>query len=86
MARYAVAYYSAEGTIKIEDDPYHVGRQDNEYAYEISGARSLTERIDMDFGFRYGERIVDSPWWGDIREDKNWIQRTYSIGFSTAVF
>ena len=32
--------------------------------------------VDMSFGFSYAQRDTDSPWWGDIKEDKNWIVRT----------
>jgi hypothetical protein len=86
-AQYSVAYFSAEGTEKIEDDPYHVGRQDNVYTYQIKGSRKLPWRkIGTNFGFSYAERDVDSPWWGDIKEDKNWISRTWWLGFSYKLF
>lgn len=94
-AQYGADYYSAEGTQTISDDPYHVGRQDNTYTYQIKGARplpavlrnfGLTQDVDMDWGFGYAERDVDSPWWGDIKEDKNYISRTYWIGFSSTLF
>jgi hypothetical protein len=94
-AQYGVDYYSAEGTQTISDDTYHVGRQDNTYTYQIKGSRALPaifgnfglpDAVDMDYGFGYAERDVDSPWWGDIKEDKNYISRTYWIGFSTTLF
>jgi len=94
-AQYGADYYSAEGTQTISDDPYHVGRQDNTYTYQIKGGRplpailrnfGLTQDVDMDWGFGYAERDVDSPWWGDIKEDKNYISRTYWIGFSSTLF
>ncbi|MBM4118213.1 hypothetical protein FJ251_10830 [bacterium] len=94
-AQYGVDYYSAEGTQTIADDPYHVGRQDNTYTYQVKGGRplpallrnfGLAQDVDLDPGFGYAERDVDSPWWGDIKEDKNYISRTYWIGFSSTLF
>lgn len=94
-AQYGVDYYSAKGTHTISDDPYHVGRQDNTTTYQVKGGRplpallrnfGLPEDVDMDWGFGYAERDVDSPWWGDIKEDKNYITRTYWIGFSSTLF
>ncbi len=94
-AQYSVDYYSAKGTQTISDDTYHVGRQDNSYTYQLKGSRDLPavfasfglpKAVDMDFGFGYAERDVDSPWWGDIKEDKNYISRTYWIGFSSTLF
>ena len=52
----------------------------------LQGAIGLTQDVDMDWGFGYAERDVDSPWWGDIKEDKNYISRTYWIGFSSTLF
>ncbi len=85
-ARYAVSYFSADGTQTIADDPYHVGRQDNEYAYRIEASRKLPYGVSGKFGFQYAERDVDSPWWGDIKEDKNWIQRTWWFAMSYKLF
>lgn len=94
-AQYGADYYSAKGTQTISDDPYHVGRQDNTYTYQIKGGRplpavfrnlGLPDDVDVDYGFGYAERDVDSPWWGDIKEDKNYISRTYWVGFSSTLF
>ena len=94
-AQYSVAYYSAKGTQTISDDTYHVGRQDNSYTYQLKGSRplpsvfrdfGLPKGVSLDYGFGYAERDVDSPWWGDIKEDKNYISRTYWIGFSSTLF
>ncbi len=83
-----------EGAIAV--DTYHTGRVDNVYTYQIKGGRKLPKKlqelmgwdrsISMNYGFGYAERDVDSPWWGDIKEDKNWISRTYWVGFSTRLF
>lgn len=85
-----------DGNGPIALDTYHTGRQDNVYTYQIKGGRKLPARLQewigwepsirMNFGFSYAERDVDSPWWGDIKEDKNWISRTYWVGFSTRLF
>jgi hypothetical protein len=80
-ARYMASYYPAEGTVKIEDDPYHVGRLDKEYAYRVAAGRELKEvaaGLGAEIGFQYAERAVESPWWwGDVVADRSWIVRTY---------
>ena len=94
-AQYGVDYYSAKGTSTISDDTYHVGRQDNYYTYQLKSYRplpaffrsfGLPKDVDMSYGFSYAQRDTDSPWWGDIKEDKNWISRTWWLGFSTTLF
>jgi hypothetical protein len=85
-AQYQEAVFPAEGTVKIDDDPYHVGRVDNYYTYQISGSRKLPHKISSNFGYRYAERDTDSPWWGDIKEDKNWISNTIWFGMSYRLF
>ena len=87
---------STDGEGAIAVDTYHTGRVDNVYTYQIKGGRKLPKKlqelmgwersISMNYGFGYAERDVDSPWWGDIKEDKNWISRTYWVGFSTRLF
>ena len=86
--QYGVDYYSAKGTVKIEDDTYHVGRQDNYYTYRIkfSGDLPWYEGVGIDYGIRYDERSTDSPWWGDIKEDKNYISKTIWFGMSYRLF
>ncbi len=91
---FAMAAFDGDGPIAV--DTYHTGRVDNVYTYQIKGGRKLPVKlqelmgwersISMSYGFGYAERDVDSPWWGDIKEDKNWISRTYWIGFSTRLF
>ena len=81
-AKYQAFYYTETGL--VQDDPYHVGRKDNIYGYDFSANRGLTKNIDLSVGFAYEERTIESPYdtWGDIREDKEYVQRAYSIEFT----
>ncbi|MCP4550121.1 MAG: hypothetical protein GY835_26980 [bacterium] len=87
-AQYSVAYFSAEGCNTIGEDSYHVSRQDNMYTYQIKASRKLPyyPKISTNFGFGYAQRLVDSLMWGDIKADKNWISRTFWLGFSYKLF
>jgi hypothetical protein len=91
---FALAAFDGDGPIAV--DTYHTGRVDNVYTFQVKGGRKMPVKlqelmgwdrsISMSYGFGYAERDVDSPWWGDIKEDKNWISRTYWLGFSTRLF
>lgn len=93
---FALLAGSFDGNGPIALDTYHTGRVDKVYTYQIKGGRKLpaklqewigwNQSISANYGFGYAERDVDSPWWGDIKEDKNWISRTYWVGFSTRLF
>ena len=74
--------YWFTSTKALADDPYHVGRKDKVYALQFEGSRRLTKSLSMDVGFRYTERVVESPWRGDIAEDKDYTQRRYWIGLT----
>ena len=67
---------------RLDDDPYHVGRQDKVYMVQLALDRELARDIDMEIGIRYTERTVDSPWTGDIAEDKDFKQHRYWIGLT----
>ncbi len=85
-AQYQEAVFPGPWARKIEDDTYHVGRVDNFYTYQISASRKLPYGISGSFGARYAERDTESPWWGDIKEDKNWISKTVWFGMSYRLF
>ncbi|MBN2171574.1 MAG: hypothetical protein JW819_09685 [Candidatus Krumholzibacteriota bacterium] len=81
-AKYQAFYYTATGL--VQDDSYHVGRKDNIYGYDLGASRGLTKNLDLDVGFAYEQRTVESPYqtWGDINEDKDYVERIYSIQFT----
>ena len=66
----------------LDADPYHVGRKDNVYSLELTLDRPVAGGVDGVFGFKFSQRTVDSPWQGDIAEDKDYDQRRYWIGLS----
>jgi hypothetical protein len=66
----------------LEDDPYHVGRKDIVWSYEVEFERGLGRSVDLNVGWRLAIRTVESPWDGDIAEDKDYDQRRYWIGLT----
>jgi hypothetical protein len=78
--RYQVAWFTSPKS--VEDDPYHAGRIDRVYQTRIAFNRKLPHGVDMQVGFQYAMREVESPWDGDISEDKNYDQRRYWIGLT----
>lgn len=63
-------------------DPYHTGRRDKWMKAFIKADRELTDTIDLDFTFEYSEREVESPWYGDITLDKDYISHRYSLALT----
>ncbi|MBU1072935.1 hypothetical protein KKG45_06790, partial [bacterium] len=66
----------------LADDPYHVGRKDMVYAVQLDFDRELNKQVDLKIGVKYTRRTVESPWKGDIAEDKDYNQRRYWIGLT----
>jgi len=71
-------YYPTERS--IFDDPYHVGRRDKVTKVFVTLDKRLNRTLSIDAQFRYSERVVESPWYGDITLDKDYTERRYSIG------
>jgi hypothetical protein len=74
--------YWFTSTKELVDDPYHVGRKDMVYAAQLVFNRKLKKTVNMAVGIKYTERVVESPWQGDIAEDKDYNQRRYWIGLT----
>ena len=74
--------YWFTSTKELVDDPYHVGRKDMVYATQLVFDRKLNKTLTMKLGVKYTERVVESPWKGDIAEDKDYNQRRYWIGLT----
>jgi hypothetical protein len=64
------------------DDPYHVGRKDKVWSLQLDFDRGLSRSVDLNVGARLAVRTVDSPWQGEIAEDKDYDQRRYWIGLT----
>lgn len=72
--------YHFTSTKSLFDDPYHVGRRDVLTRATVRFRRRITPTTRIYAGFRYSERVVDSPWPGDITLDKDYTQQRYSVG------
>ncbi len=58
---------------RLEDDPYHVGRMDEQVRTQLSWtSRHVWRRVDLELGWQHTQRVTDSPWQGDIAEDKDY--------------
>lgn len=75
-------YYTT--TKDLFDSPYQVGRRDKWAKGFIKAGKRLRKGIDLNFTFTYSERQVESPWYGDITLDKDYISRRYSLALSYA--
>lgn len=62
------------------DDPYHVGRRDKVIKVSVSFSRRINRDLSAYASFRYSERTVESPYYGDITLDKDYIQHRYWVG------
>jgi hypothetical protein len=76
-------YYSTEKDLFA--DPYHSGRKDQVTKLTIELRRKLSKLISADWGIRFTQRTVDSPWPGDVALDKDydkyrtWLGLTYKL-------
>jgi len=64
------------------DDPYHTGRRDMMTKVTVRFNRRLTPVIRVYASFRYSDRVVESPWPGDITLDKDYTQQRYWVGMT----
>lgn len=64
------------------DDPYHTGRRDKNGRVTLRINRRLTSALRVYASFRYSDRIVESPWPGDITLDKDYTQQRYWLGMT----
>jgi len=75
-------YYTTDKT--IVEDPYHAGRRDTYHKVTVDIKRKLTKNMAAKAAVRRTERIVYSPWEGDITTDKDFTQWLYWINLSYA--
>lgn len=73
-------YYTTDKT--LAQDPYHAGRRDTYYKVTGEVRRKLTKSITAKAAVRRTQRVVYSPWEGDITTDKDFIQWLYWINLS----
>jgi len=78
--RYEVSWFTSQK--ELEEDPYHVGRIDRVWQFQFAWDKELPNGVDMQVGWKYARRRVESPWDGDIHEDKDYDQRRYWIGLT----
>jgi len=71
-------YYTTDRD--LFDDPYHVGRRDKMQKVGVSVNRKITKTLSVYASFRYSDRVVESPWYGDITIDKDFIEHRYWVG------
>ncbi len=70
-------YYTT--TKSLVEDPYHAGRRDTYYKATVEVRRKLTKTLTLKLATRRTQRIVYSPWEGDITTDKDFVQWLYWI-------
>ena len=68
-------YYTT--TKSLAEDPYHAGRRDMFYKGTVEVRRNLFRQVMLKLAVRRTERVVDSPWEGDITTDKDFTQWLY---------
>lgn len=70
-------YYT---TLKsLVQDPYHSGRRDTYYKATVEARRRLSRTVTLKAAVRRTERVVYSPWEGDITTDKDFTQWMYWV-------
>ena len=65
-------YYTTDKT--LVQDPFHAGRRDMFYKGTLEVRRKLAKPLTLKLAVRRTERVVDSPWEGDITTDKDFTQ------------
>jgi hypothetical protein len=73
-------YYTT--TKSLAEDPYHAGRRDMFYKGTVEVRRKLAKPLTLKLAVRRTERVVDSPWEGDITTDKDFTQWLYWISLN----
>lgn len=66
----------------LMDDPFHTGRRDKNTKVTVALNRKVNKKLSVYGTFRYSERVVESPWYGDITLDKDYIQHRYWVGMT----
>jgi opacity protein-like surface antigen len=70
-------YYTTDRL--LVDDPYHVGRRDMYTKWSFELRRRLSRSVTAVLATRRTERVVESPWEGDLATDKAFVQWLYWI-------
>jgi hypothetical protein len=65
-------YYTTQRP--LVEDPYHVGRHDMNTKYTVEVQRKLTKTVGARLSARRTDRVVESPWSGDLQTDKAFTQ------------
>ena len=73
-------YYTTRKT--LVQDPYHAGRRDTYYKATLEVRRKISKPITLKLAVRRTERVVYSPWEGDITTDKDFTQWLYWVNLS----
>jgi hypothetical protein len=73
-------YYTTDRS--LAEDPYHAGRRDTYYKATLEVQRKLSSTVDLSGSIRRTQRVVYSPWEGDITTDKDFIQWLYWINLN----
>jgi len=68
-------YYTTTKT--LVQDPFHAGRRDMFYKGTVEVRRKVAKPMTLKLAVRRTERVVDSPWEGDITTDKDFTQWLY---------
>ena len=69
-------------TKSLAQDPYHAGRNDTYYKVTFEVRRKIAKPVTLKLAVRRTERIVFSPWEGDITTDKDFTQWLYWVNLS----
>ncbi len=73
-------YYTTQRP--LAEDPFHVGRNDRYYKTTLSLSRKISKPLTLKAAVRRTERVVYSPWDGDITIDKDFTQWMYWINMT----
>ncbi len=82
--QYQVYWFTSDKA--LEEDPFHVGRRDDVWSIQATLDRTLSRSATLQLGYRYTQRTTDSPWRGDIAEDKDYEQNRWWLGLSYKLF
>lgn len=75
--------YWYTSTKEITVDPYHVGRKDEVWNFELAFTRACGPHLEVEVAGRWSRRTVRSPWPGEIvSEDKDYIARRGWVGLT----
>ena len=82
--QYQVYWFTSRKT--LEEDPFHVGRRDDVWSVQATLEHTLRRGAVLQVGYRYTRRTADSPWRGDIAEDKDYEQNRWWMGITYRLF